>query len=329
MTYTFYIHSHTTFLTVLAIIKQLNLQSYNVVFITTRNYKINNELFTPHKTIDFSNQFVYLMKNKYRIRKTLAKTKEIDSIIQDEIGANYLAFLPHIGVFLMQIIASHPSCLEVSFIEEGSACYSKRMQAKKGLFKNNVKYLLSKFFIPSKRFWLADLLFKDLYGDLNIKCTYGISLKTFEILPYQKKIIQWPKCGLRIEINEKNPIYIFDALIEMKFVEPQLYMAAVQRMIQETAFECNYIKFHPYQTTKNKNIIKRQFDIQKASYIELDQNIIVEDIIINKENLTINGFSSSILLYAKIYKHKVNCYEELLENDKKYKAFRKLYDFEI
>lgn len=330
MIHLFYIHSHTTFLSTLATIKLLNLSVSEVVFAISRNYKINNEkMFPPYKTIDFSNQFTYLMSNKYHVRRALKKTEEIDSVINDQIGANYLAYLPHIGVFMTQIIASHTLCLEVNFIEEGSVCYSKRMQAKKGFLKNDLKYLISKLLIPSKRFWLTDLIFNDLYGNLNINCTFGISLKTFEFLPYKKNIIQWQKLGLSFEINEKFPIYIFDALIEMNFVEPQLYWSAVKQMIQESARECNYIKFHPYQSSENKNSIKSLFETQKVIYIELAQNVIIEDVIVNKENLTFNGFSSSILLYAKINNHKVNSYEKILQNDKKYRGFRKLYDFEL
>ena len=329
MKHLFYIHSHSTFLSALATIKLLNLPIFKVVFVITRNYRINNEMFPPCKIIDFSDQFTNLTNNKYHIRRTIKKVEEIDVIISREIGTFYLAYLPHIGVYLMQIIGSHPLCLEVNFIEEGNACYSKRMQAKNGFFKNSIKFFISKLFFPSKRFWLTNLLFKDFYRILNINCTYGISKKTFEFLPYRKKIIQWQNFGLNFEINEKFPIFIFDALIEMNFIEPQLYWAAVKQMIGETAFECNYIKFHPYQSTENKNLIKRQFEMQKSSYIELDQNVIVEDIIVNKEYLTFNGFSSSILLYAKIYNHSVKSFEELLLSDKKYRSFRKLYDFQI
>ena len=329
MIHLFYVHSHTTYLSALGTIKLLNVPVSDVVFVLSRNYKINNEMFPSCETIDFSDQFTYLMLHKHHIKRSLRKTREIDSIINAKIGANYLAFLPHIGVFMTQIIASHPLCIEVNFIEEGSACYSKRMQAQKGLFKNYIKYIISKFLFPTKRFWLADLLFKDLYGNLNINCTYGLSVKTFQFLPYKKKIIQWQKFNIMVEIDEKYPIFIFDALVEMNFVEPKLYWLAVKQMIQKSACEHNYIKFHPYQNSESKNIIKSQFEKQEASYIELAQNVIIEDLIVNKEYLTFNGFSSSILLYAKIYNHKVNSFETLLQEDKKYRDFRKLYDFEI
>ncbi len=71
------------------------------------------------------------------------------------------------------------------------------------------------------------------------------------------------------------------------------------------------------------------FEARKVKFIELNQAVVIEDLLVNKRNLTFIGFSSSILLYAKIFKHNVKSYEELLLNDKKYVGFRKLYDFEL
>jgi hypothetical protein len=325
----FYIHSHTTFLSAAATINKINLPLNKIVIITTRNYKISDNVLSTCKIIDLSIDFSFLMDNKYNLFKVLKRTKKVDMLINLEIGGNYKAFLPHIGIYLMQIIASHPFCKEVNFIEEGSACYSKSMQLNNGSFKNNIKILISKFLFPTKRFWLTDLLFEDLYKQFNINSTYAIFLKAFEFLKFEKRIIEWPKYGLNVEIKSEHPIFIFDALIEMNYIEPKMYWSAVKRMVQESSHICNYIKFHPYQKIESKNFIKNQFKLLNVQYIELAQNIIMEDIIINRANLTFIGFSSSILLYAKIYNHNVKTYEQLFQLDKKYAGFRRLYDFEL
>jgi hypothetical protein len=325
----FYIHSHTTFLSALGTIRKLDLSFSNIVVVTTRHYKVNRELLPCERIIDLSDHFVYLMKNKYNIIRSIRRVRELDDILDKAIGGEYVSFLPHIGVYLMQIIATHRLCKEVNFIEEGSASYSRKLQAKNSLVNGLVKTFISKILIPSKRFWLTDVLFTDLYKCLNIRQSFGIFEGTFQYLPYNKNVIAWPKIALGYEINDAYPIYIFDALVEMNFVEETLYFASLKDMIQETASGTNYIKFHPYQSEKNKNYIREQFNSMNVKVIELPDNVIIEDVIVNKRKLSFFGFSSSILLYAKIFNHQYRSFEYLLKNDSKYINFRKLYDFEL
>lgn len=300
-----------------------------VVMIVTRNYKPDLNVFSPGKVVDMSQEFDYLMHNKYSASKTKAAFKEITDFITNDIGAPYASYLPHIGVFLMQMIASHPLCAEVNFIEEGSASYSRRLQSDKGTLRNGIKALISRCLYPSKKFWLTDQLFKDLSGRLNIKNTWGISDRTFEFLTYRKQVVHWEKFGIVPDIDEQYPIYIFDALIEMKFVDPQLYLDVIKQMLQETAREFNYIKFHPYQTAENRILIKALFDERYAKYIELGQDVITENLMLGKTGLTFIGFSSSVLLYANICGHNVKTYEGYLKQDKQYTRYRQLYDFKL
>ena len=263
----FYIHSHTTYLSVLGIIAELKLIPENVIFITTRRYLVKD--YIPAKVLDLSSEFTYLMDEKYSFYNIKKTVNRIDDLIKKEIKSPYKAFLPHIGVYLMQLIATHKLCVEVSFIEEGHVSYSRRMQSDDYSLKNGIKSIISRLLIPSKRFWLTDFIYDDFYRQFKIGDTYGISKKTFEYLPYHKKIIKWPRLESYSEINKSYPIYIFDALIEMNFIPPAIYFEAIKKMIGSTAGKINYIKFHPYQKAESINFIKKQFKLQDLKYIEL------------------------------------------------------------
>jgi hypothetical protein len=325
----FYIHSHTTLLSALGTVEKLRLNSSKIVVVTTRNYRISTDQMPCALCIDLSDHFTYLMKNKYNFFRTIKMVREIDKLIDERVGGEYVSYLPHIGVYLMQIIATHRFCKEVNFIEEGSASYSRKLQASNRLFNGLVKTFISRFLIPSRRFWLTDVLFTDLYKALNICHSYGIFNRTFQYLPYKKSVIAWPKLRLSCEIHEEYPIYIFDSLVEMNFVDDKLYFSALSQMIKETASGTNYIKFHPYQTEANKKFIREQFNLINVEVIELADNVVIEDVIVNKRNLNFFGFTSSILLYAKIFNHQYHSFENLLKSDPKFINFRKLYDFEL
>ncbi|WP_462264585.1 polysialyltransferase family glycosyltransferase [Mucilaginibacter sp.] len=327
MKHLFYIHSHTTYLTALGVIELKELQPENIIMVRTRNYSSN---LTAHnyKQVDLSAEFTLSQSYKYNIFKLNALLRQIDRLIYTLAGESYIAYLPHVGVFLMQVIFTHPLCAGLALLEEGSNAYAKKFQIKQFNYKNWVKETYSKALLLN-RYWFT------LYGLLhNIKKEYpteafGSSAKTFEHLPYKKTIVKWPALTCSYQVKAGAPVFILEGAIENHYATKEIYLNSVKQVVNENAVDVNYIKFHPAQTADNKETIKSYFNALNKELIVLPDDLPFELIILNSIDLRIIGFSSSLLYYARLYGHQVTSYENLLMNDPYYRAYKKLNDVVI
>nr|WP_315143083.1 polysialyltransferase family glycosyltransferase [uncultured Flavobacterium sp.] len=331
MKHVFYAHSHTLFLTALGTIEYLNLIPDDVIFIYTRNYT-NEFIKIPYKVIDFSSIFSDSMekREKFYFWKLNRLVKKVDNLISNEILGDYLAYLPHVGVFLPQVIATNRQCKGIRFVEEGTICYSSSLGVRKKSVREFLKTLYSFCVNQYKRYWFTDYSF--YYEFLKVRFNhsvqfFGVSDRSFGSFNNKTHVVKWPYVQTDFRLNTSNPIYILEAAIEQNFVSKEAYLKAVQIMISESVSSDNYIKFHPAQNEENKNKIRQYFLDQNKNIIELPQNIPFELLMSQHLNLDIIGFGSSLLLYANFLNHRVLSYEYLLLNDSLYSRYRKTIDF--
>lgn len=331
MKHLFYIHSHTTYLTAVGVIESLQIQAEEIIFVISRNYK-NTFHHSLYKEIDLSLTFKDSMDEPFKFWKLNKLVKYVDSILEKEVNDKYLAYLPHVGVFLPQVLATNKNCRGIRFIEEGSCCYSPRIEIKRYPIKEIIKILYSQVFTQFKRFWFTDFVFyheflhkrKEVETEL-----FCISQKAYEYLNYKKHIVQWPTIKIDDTLNQQYPIFIFEAAIEQKYAEKEIYLDRVKKVIESESEEVNYIKFHPAQHKANIEVIHSHFKRLGKQVIDLPNDVPFELVILNQKDLKIIGFGSSLLLYAKSLGHQVKSFESLLLDDPKYKEYKKVCDFVI
>lgn len=333
MKHIFYAHTHTLFLTALGAVEYLKLKEEDVIFIYTRNYK-NTSINIPYKEIDLSAIFAGSMKNGevFHFWKLNRLVHVVDQIISKEIGSDYLAYLPHLGVFLPQVLATNKYCKGIRFVEEGINCYSSSLGVRKNTLREILKRCYSTAVNQYRRYWFSDYPF--YYDFLKTRFVFltelfGIAPNSFLSLCETKHIVKWPKVRTGFKLDTSNPIYIFEAAIEQKFVSSAVYLAAVKTMIDETGKFMNYIKFHPGQSEENKNMIRQYFFDLNKEITEIPQNVSFEIIMTKYSKLEIIGFGSSLLLYAKNLGHVVSSHENLLIDDFLYKRYKEKVNFKI
>lgn len=333
MKHLFYIHSHTMFLTALGTIEYLQLKEEEIVFLYTRNYK-STIIPISFTQIDFSDIFADSMKRgeEFFFWKLTKLIKQVDERLATVVPNEYVAYLPHVGVFLPQVIATNSHCTGIRLIEEGIGCYSSSIGEQKDTLREVTKRLLSFVVNQYRRYWFTDQPFyhKFLHKRLLLETeTFGLSLDTYRSLSYKKNIVKWPIVNTNVSLDLSYPIFIFEAAIEQKFVSELKYLSSVKIMLDQAFKTKNYVKFHPAQSESNKQIIKGYFEEKNVDLIELPIDTPFELILLQYKNLKIYGFGSSLLLYAKNLDHQVTSFEKLLLNDTLYLRYKKILDYNI
>lgn len=327
MKHLFYIHSHTLYLTAIGVIESLELKPDDVVLVYSRGYK------NAFKTYNFSGFDISEVnskerKNSFDLQFLKTLIHEIDDKLADNVGGEFIAYLPHTGRFVMQVISSHFNCVKINFIEEGVVCYAENSQVRGFSLKELVRSILN-LRITSRRFWYTEFIFfPKVKKKLDIE-TFGISNETFKHLTYKKNIVKWPEIECEYNLEIQYPIFVFEAAIEMGIVSKENYLKATEDLILNNASDKNYIKFHPNQNVENTKLICEYFKRLGKEIIELPNDIPFECFLLKYSGLTVVGFGSSLILYAKNNGHKVITYESKLLSDIKYQAYKKTCNFQI
>ncbi|GAB2642894.1 hypothetical protein GCM10027035_41150 [Emticicia sediminis] len=321
------------FLTALGTVEYLKLKEEDIVFLYTRNYK-STIIPISFTQIDFSDIFADSMKRGeefffWKLNKLIDQVdKRISSVVPNE----YIAYLPHVGVFLPQVIATNLHCTGIRLIEEGIGCYSLSIGERTSSLREITKRFLSFIVNQYRRYWFTDqpfyhkFLLKRLLYETE---TFGLSLDTYKSLSYKKNIIKWPNIKTNVNLDKSFPIFIFEAAIEQKFVSEPKYFSSVKIMIDQASQATNYVKYHPFQSENNKQTIRGYFKAKNVELIELPTDTPFELILLQFKNLNVFGFGSSLLLYAKNLGHQVQLFEYLLIDDPLYFRYKQLVDYKI
>lgn len=329
MKHLFLIHSHTMFLTSMGVIEHLGLKDPDVVIINFRHYH-NPRLGFNYKSYDFTETveesyhifFSYsrkhfLIDKKQRNKIVDAFDDFVDNIIQED----YRLYVPQLQSPSFQILATNEKCEEVFFVQEGARImYDCINDKNKWYFR-----LYNKLFMRNEdRMWKAYNWFPKKDSPYNKPITaFAFDKSYFGNAPSKTILVSWPKVKIDIHLNTEYPIFIMEAAVELGQVEKHVYRKCLDKLIEECGGKNNYIKFHPQQSKETQNQIIEMF-LQKGKKVEkLPMDIPFELILAAYKNLTVCGFGSSLLFYAKTFGHKVISHEQDLMVSPRYRLYSK------
>lgn len=313
----FIIHSHTTFLVSMGVIKKLSLPDKDIVLLYGRNYKISC-IKVPYTVIDITKIYDYCKLKRYiwSYSKQLKHIHLIDNLIAECIKTEYNIYIPHTSYNTFQLLLTNPLCSGLNLIQEGAVSFFSKKIKYKQILKNIITFYNSRIWFKTN--WYIPNKFYKRYQPI---CTFATNKLFFEPLKKaHNHIIKIPHYHTNIVIEENEPIFIFESAVEMQLIEREIYMSACYKMITECSQTRNYIKFHPNQDDINISTIKSFFNDKR--YIELPMDVPVELILSTNRKLTICGFTSSLIFFAKEMHHIVNSYtKELTGNSNKFKRY--------
>lgn len=326
MKHIFFAHSHTLTLSSLGTIEYLKLNHKDCIFLCTRNY-IMPEGITDCKVIDAND--VYNEFNKGLSGTLLQNYRDIkrfDKFLYEWTeGDDFFFYPPHLGGFFI-LFSSNKKCKKVSFVQEGAHTISGMFINNLNLFQKIRRWLSSLKHYGTFRKYACNGWYTDgclpFQKKINV---YATSESFFKYMPQEKIVyhqISWPICNKKLHIKYPDaPIFIFDGFVKNGVVDKDTYMSACKRIIKENYKELNYLKFHPAQVQEERNLIMSFFTNLGVKIEIFPETDPFEFYITNCKNMTIIGFSSSLLIYAKDAGHKVIAHSSWLLESSLYKTW--------
>lgn len=329
MKHLFLIHSHTVFLTAMGVIEKLGLRESEVVIMNFRNYRnpkypIAFECYDFTKTVEDSFHIFFSYSRKHFLLDKKMREKvvgEFDGFIDNVIHEEYALYVPQLQSPTFQILATNDKCKEVLFVQEGGRVMFDCITDKNKWYFTLYNIL---FMRNEKRMWKAYNWFPDKYAHYKrpIKA-FAFDKAYFGKMPTETIMVTWPIMEIDIKLNMNYPVFVMEAAVELGQVEKQVYMKALGNLIDNCAKENNYIKFHPQQSKDTQEQIVEIFH-QKGKDVEsLPMNVPFELVLSSNKNMTVCGFGSSLLFYAKAFGHKVVSYEQDLMVSPRYRLYCK------
>lgn len=326
MKHVFFIHSHTLFLSALGCINYLSLDHSDIVFLYARNYR--NRYFIPDwTTFDISDWYASFQSGrKLLYNKKLRKIKcgEVDNFIMNNISENFTLYVPHFAFSLFQIFYTNNFCVKAYYVQEGGVQFKNAYSTKFPLHQKLLYLMINKFLLSDGRVKLPRKWYID--GFLSKQDSveaFAISNTFFHYLPATVHIIKWPRLQIDYRIEPSSPIFVFDGFVSNHHIEEDFYLSKCNEIIKIEERNLNYIKFHPIQPERERNIIKSFFS-SNSHCIEIEDQIPLEIVLSSNNDLTVVGFESSLLVFAKDLGHNVRSYGNKLIESKVFSHYKKI-----
>lgn len=323
----FLIHSHTLFLTAMGVIDLMKVDRKDVVFLYSRHY--NNTLIEPGcKVIDVTN-LVDKQNDLWNNKKRKSLIKDIDKLIDNIVEDKFILYSPHFAMSFAQVLYTNNKCLKAAYIQEGGMVFRKVFITHLPFWKRIRCFITDKLYRHTNRIWSTYGWYMPgcLYKQKNID-SYAISEEFFRYLPSTNHIIKWPHINISLTLKDNATIFIFDGFVKNGVVEPEFYLEKCKKLIHKFAQENNYIKFHPAQSQDECKSIATYFEQQGCKYEILDNSTPFEIILTSTTGLTVIGFGSSLLYFARDLGHTVHCMDKWLQNSYLYMQYKNSHGLE-
>lgn len=328
----FYIHSHITYFVAKGVIKHLKINSDSLIFIISRSYE--NRALLEVKCINFTEIHDALDDfNVLNFKTKLPFIKRIDDALKNALEDHeFRVFLPHVFHPLMQIIGTNVNCKELHILEEGVNAYSSYFMhfKDKSLIKGVGKKILNSIsFIGKGRIFFIKNFDLRKFKKTIKPIFFTVTSKGFKGLPYTVvRVKMIPEKNVQYKLNS-NHVLVLEGAVEQGNLNRNSFMKAIETLLSDINTNQIAIKFHPAQSVLNKDEILNIIIAQNKQAEVIPNHIAFEQLILDNPNISVHGFTTSLLFYAKEFGCKVKSYEHLLLGDTLFKVFRSKNDFNL
>lgn len=319
MKHIFYIHSFTPYIVSLSVISEAHIPEKDVLFLYGRKFTygepsgitivpLSDEQAALSKIPSYGERFLALKRYK--------AISEIDKLISQFVGNDqFIAYLPSTRNYLMQLIATHPRCYSLAFIEEGLMTYT-------GEFYKKVDLSYSRNWLGVLKFWIKfseHLNRSYYYRPYHLNCPIPVyvianglrTLPGFDVRVLSK--IVSPPIDAEYKL-EKVHILFMQPIVELGAASLQSLLTMIDVLVSHLVaqgIQVLWIKFHPDQ--KIQDAVLDHLNRLGISCKVIPTNVSAEAILLNSTNLQLYGINSSLLFYAVCWGHRSFSLSKLLE----------------
>jgi hypothetical protein len=299
-------------MTSLGVISFKKINHKDVLFILFRDLEIPLSISNNFSIVRLPNEIVqfdyfYVRKlHKFNWIKVKKIIKVLDGfILEHTLGSEFQFYCQNSRHYYLNMISTHYNCIETFYVEESmDAHLSEEIFNLKYSLKLKWPYKIINMFCflffsksINKRLILPNSAFEK--RTLDKYYFFGITKNSF--LNYcPKESIKVVDLVLKPELknsNDKTYIICLSALEEQGVLDANIAANIYKDFLEkENIKDIFYIKFHPFQSEKSKNIFKNSF--KNFQFKILSDNFILEKEFVNGNNIVIS-IASSLLIYAK------------------------------
>jgi hypothetical protein len=303
----------------LSVISEANIPKKDVLFLYGRKFAygeppditvvpLSNEQSDLLKIPSFGERFLALRRSK--------AVAEVDRLIEQFVeGEQFIAYLSSTRNFLMQLIATHPRCYSLAFIEEGLMTYTGEYykQTEMSYFKNWLGIL--KRWIKFPEHLNRSYYYRPYH--LNRPIPVYVIANGLHALPgfdvrVLSKIVS-PPIDAEYKL-EKAHILFMQPIVELGAASLQSILKMIDVLVLHLASQgigVLWIKFHPAQEIEDAVI--DHLNCSGVSYRVIPTGISAEAILLNSKDLVTYAINSSLLFYAVCWGHHSYSLSNVLE----------------
>lgn len=313
MKHVFHIHSNTCYISAFGVIHDESIPNEDIIFILCRNLPVLQTGIKYFRIEDELYYFPFLRNNqlhKFEFLHSKNKIREIDSIIEKEIGQDFIYYVHNSRNYLYRVVITHKSCKEVRFIEDGLDMYldkkgfDRKYPVKVWLRHRVINFVLGHFLGVYRRLYQPNQPFSNrntetpkIYGLTDLSFQKFID-PGFEYKRLDAKNLQ------RIQdykLKEGTNLFVLTALVEQHVAKPHEVEALLKWYIEKFNIEEIKLNFHPHQSENTRKHIVSVFENKSVKVEVIPDEIIMEVLFINNKGLNIFGTGTSLLIYAAIF----------------------------
>jgi hypothetical protein len=222
-------------------------------------------------------------------------------------GDEFTLYCPHTDLPMARLLLTHPRCRALHYVEEGTASYLKPSQLRghsAGSLKAGLRQLLAGGRAPELPYYLPERFGK----------AYGISPHSFPELPRGVVLpLPFRSMVLTPAPGRNAVVLVPDALVEFGFVEPELMLRVMHRLLDELlarGFREVLYKLHPVQAQRSESRTFYEQDVfgpyrDRLTVRELPGTTSLEDFAFSYPDVAFAIVGSSSGLYAALCGRKV------------------------
>lgn len=337
MKHIFTIHSHITYLAALGAIALEKIDTNNVIFICNSGYKPllpNGFKGQTNKALDYSASERNLIKKLRPFSYSLNANKYIDNLTD---GEKYIAYIDLMSSF-NKYLAFHKKCQNFHIIEEGIVNYGEYYDLNlltadirsftwswTGL--KSIKELLKAVFrlYRGRSMKMERLpIHPNIYANFPGVKAYCFSSLAFPLITSKNRkildIVNLPNLEQNMgSFPEGTWFWIGDTLAKSYDISMKDFRAAGNALMSSLGNSVKgsdiYLKFRGPESNDEK--------AETISFLEskgfvvkcLDKEVIMELVFANGINFNVCGIASSLLIYAKNFRHKTHSILPFIPND--------------
>lgn len=322
MKHVFIVHSPITYLSALGVILKENLNQEDIMILS----ETYNSKDLPIKIICLEEKLNKFAQNSILKKFYNFPLKKMNQCLETFLEGD--SFIAYVSVFVAtnRFLIFHKNCASFNFIEEGLAAYHTYFDVKE-MVTNTIGRWDMSFSFSNLKIYIKEILWSTFQAPSKISaipthytayatipniCYYGFTEYSFPIAKNKKTISMkdivknyrfTPQ--LRDKLDNAY-IWIGDPEIYSKFQNLDIYLQSIYDgyivFLKERKINTTFVKFHYRERKEHCKLIVDLFEKYDINCIVLE-DVIMEIELSESKNVTLVGFYSSLLLYAKLIGH--------------------------